>query len=88
MVLSADGFIVTNNHVVATAQGSTVTVIFADGKKASAKIVGTDPRTDLAVVKADRGQRPARPPRSAAAPRWRSATPCWRSAARSAWRAR
>jgi putative serine protease PepD len=53
VVISADGFIVTNNHVVATAQGDTVTVIFADGKKASAKIVGTDPRTDLAVVKAD-----------------------------------
>ena len=52
MILSADGYIVTNNHVVATAQGTTVTVIFADGKKATATIVGTDPRTDLAVVKA------------------------------------
>jgi putative serine protease PepD len=52
VILSTDGYIVTNNHVVATAQGSTVTVIFADGKKASATIVGTDPRTDLAVVKA------------------------------------
>ncbi|WP_213008400.1 S1C family serine protease, partial [Paractinoplanes toevensis] len=52
VVLTADGYIVTNNHVVATATGSTVTVIFADGKKASATIVGTDPRTDLAVVKA------------------------------------
>jgi putative serine protease PepD len=53
VVLTADGYIVTNNHVVATAQGDTVTVIFADGKKAQAKIVGTDPRTDLAVIKAD-----------------------------------
>ena len=53
VVLTADGFIVTNNHVVATAQGSNVTVIFADGKKSSARIVGTDPRTDLAVVKVD-----------------------------------
>jgi putative serine protease PepD len=52
VILSTDGYIVTNNHVVATAQGSTVTVIFADGKKATATIVGTDPRTDLAVVKA------------------------------------
>jgi putative serine protease PepD len=52
VVLTADGYIVTNNHVVATAQGGTVTVIFADGKKASATIVGTDPRTDLAVVRA------------------------------------
>ncbi|MET8150391.1 trypsin-like peptidase domain-containing protein [Actinoplanes sp. NPDC049668] len=53
VVLTADGYIVTNNHVVATAQGDTVTVIFADGKKADAKIVGTDPRTDLAVIKAE-----------------------------------
>jgi len=52
VILSADGYIVTNNHVVATAQGDSVTVIFADGKKATASIVGTDPRTDLAVVKA------------------------------------
>ncbi|HEX9999199.1 MAG TPA: trypsin-like peptidase domain-containing protein [Actinoplanes sp.] len=51
VVRSADGYIVTNNHVVATAQAGTVTVIFADGKKAEAKVVGTDPRTDLAVVK-------------------------------------
>jgi putative serine protease PepD len=53
VVISADGYIVTNNHVVATAGGESVTVIFADGKKATAKIVGTDPRTDLAVIKAD-----------------------------------
>jgi putative serine protease PepD len=52
VILSTDGSIVTNNHVVATAQGTTVTVIFADGKKATATITGTDPRTDLAVVKA------------------------------------
>ncbi|MCU7724511.1 trypsin-like peptidase domain-containing protein [Actinoplanes sp. KI2] len=52
VITSADGYIVTNNHVVATAQGDKVTVIFADGKKATATIVGTDPRTDLAVVKA------------------------------------
>jgi putative serine protease PepD len=51
VVISTDGYIVTNNHVVATAQGDTVTVIFADGKKANASIVGTDPRTDLAVIK-------------------------------------
>jgi putative serine protease PepD len=52
VILSADGYILTNNHVVATAQGTTVQVIFADGKKATATIVGTDARTDLAVVKA------------------------------------
>src|SRR4051794_13672462 len=52
VILTADGYIVTNNHVVATAQGNTVQVVFANGKKATATIVGTDPRTDLAVVKA------------------------------------
>ncbi|MCO8272193.1 trypsin-like peptidase domain-containing protein [Actinoplanes sp. TRM 88003] len=51
VVISTDGYVVTNNHVVATAQGDKVTVIFADGKKAEATIVGTDPRTDLAVIK-------------------------------------
>ncbi|MET0493825.1 MAG: trypsin-like peptidase domain-containing protein [Actinoplanes sp.] len=52
VIVTAEGYIVTNNHVVATATGDTVTVIFADGKKAEAKIVGTDPKTDLAVIKA------------------------------------
>ncbi|MEU4790451.1 trypsin-like peptidase domain-containing protein [Micromonospora tulbaghiae] len=52
VILSADGFVLTNNHVVAGAGGDTVRVVFADGKSASAKIVGTDPKTDLAVVRA------------------------------------
>jgi putative serine protease PepD len=52
VVLSADGSILTNNHVVATAQGGTMRVIFSDGKSANATVVGTDPKTDLAVVKA------------------------------------
>lgn len=52
VIISADGFVLTNNHVVATAEGKTVNVIFADGKKTTATIVGTDPRTDLAVIKA------------------------------------
>jgi len=52
VVMSADGYIVTNNHVVAGARGDTVSVTFNSGKKVQASIVGTDPRTDLAVVKA------------------------------------
>ncbi|MGX1614479.1 trypsin-like peptidase domain-containing protein [Micromonospora chalcea] len=52
VILSADGFVLTNNHVVAGAGGDTVRVVFANGKSASAKIVGTDPKTDLAVVQA------------------------------------
>lgn len=52
VIMSADGYIVTNNHVVSGARGDTVTVTFNSGKKVQATIVGTDPRTDLAVVKA------------------------------------
>ncbi|MDY7086027.1 MAG: trypsin-like peptidase domain-containing protein [Actinomycetota bacterium] len=51
VVITDSGYIVTNNHVVASAQGNKATVIFADGKKSEATIVGTDERTDLAVVK-------------------------------------
>jgi len=62
VILTADGYIVTNNHVVATAQGGSVQVIFANGKKATATVVGTDARTDLAVVKATNvsGLKPAK----------------------------
>ncbi|MCX4470233.1 trypsin-like peptidase domain-containing protein [Micromonospora sp. NBC_01655] len=52
VILSADGYVLTNNHVVASAGGDTVRVVFANGKSAEAKIVGTDPKTDLAVVQA------------------------------------
>ncbi|WP_036323161.1 S1C family serine protease [Microbispora sp. ATCC PTA-5024] len=52
VILSADGLILTNNHVVADAQGGTVTVKFSDGKTASAVVKGTDPTTDLAVIQA------------------------------------
>jgi putative serine protease PepD len=61
VVLSADGYVLTNNHVVATAGGDTVNVVFANGESARARIVGTDPKTDLAVVKAEgvSGRQPA-----------------------------
>ncbi|MEV7833881.1 trypsin-like peptidase domain-containing protein [Streptomyces subrutilus] len=49
IVLTADGEIVTNNHVVDGA--SQVQVTTSDGKKYSAKIVGTDPDKDLALIK-------------------------------------
>jgi putative serine protease PepD len=51
VVFNKDGYIVTNNHVVSGAQGKTVQVIFSDGKSATASIVGTDAKTDLAVVR-------------------------------------
>jgi len=50
-VISADGYIVTNNHVVENA--TKVTVAFDDGNELDAKVIGTDPRTDLAVLKVE-----------------------------------
>ncbi len=49
VIIRSDGYIVTNNHVVENA--ATVRVTLADGAHADADIVGTDPDTDLAVVK-------------------------------------
>lgn len=53
MVITSAGAILTNNHVVAGAAngGAKIQVKFADGKTASATVVGTDPATDLAVIK-------------------------------------
>jgi len=53
MVLSQDGLLLTNNHVVeAAANGGTVTAVFQDGATAPAQIVGRDPSFDLAVLRA------------------------------------
>lgn len=55
-IVSEDGYIVTNNHVVENA--TKVNVTFNNGKKYTAKVVGTDPKTDLAVVKIDEKKLP------------------------------
>lgn len=52
-IISDDGFILTNNHVVAGS--SDIFVTLTDGKEHRAKIVGTDDRTDLALLKIDAG---------------------------------
>ena len=49
--ITADGYAVTNNHVVDKAQ--TVEITADDGKTYSAKVIGTDARTDLALIKVD-----------------------------------
>ncbi|MFT0861567.1 Do family serine endopeptidase [Ancylobacter sp. G4_0304] len=49
--ISADGYVVTNNHVVDGA--SEVDVTLTDGKSYTAKVIGTDPRTDVALLKVD-----------------------------------
>ena len=48
-VISADGYVVTNNHVIKG--GSQITVVFDEKNKYDAKLVGADPRTDLALLK-------------------------------------
>ena len=52
IILSSDGEILTNNHVVEAASGGTMAVSFNDGSTAPASVVGTDPLTDLAVIQA------------------------------------
>ncbi len=54
--ISGDGYIVTNNHVVDHA--SEVTVTTAEGKSMSAKVIGVDSKTDLALLKAEGGNFP------------------------------
>lgn len=51
VILRQDGFIVTNNHLVGNA--GTITVTLEDGKKLNASLVGSDPASDIAVVKID-----------------------------------
>jgi serine protease Do len=48
-VISEDGFVVTNNHVVEGADK--IVVVFEDGTELEAKLIGRDPKTDLALVK-------------------------------------
>ena len=49
--ISGDGYAVTNNHVVQNAENVQVTT--DDGKTYTAKVIGTDPRSDLALIKVD-----------------------------------
>lgn len=51
VIISPDGYIVTNNHVVENADKISVT--FNNKKELTAEVVGTDPRTDLALIKVD-----------------------------------
>lgn len=53
VILTSDGYILTNNHVVSAASGGgTITVVFYTKKSVPATVVGTDPQSDLAVIKA------------------------------------
>ncbi|AQG81241.1 Do family serine endopeptidase [Spirosoma montaniterrae] len=57
VIISKDGYIVTNNHVVQDAD--VVEVIMTDKRSFKAKVIGTDPLTDLAVIKVDATNLPA-----------------------------
>ncbi len=48
VIVSNDGYILTNNHVVANADS--ITVRFSDGRSMGAKVVGADPKSDIAVI--------------------------------------
>jgi serine protease Do len=54
VIIHQDGYVLTNNHVVENAEK--ITIKFDEKHKVPARIVGTDPKTDLAVLKIDKGQ--------------------------------
>ncbi len=53
VIVSADGYIATNNHVVEEAAEGGIDVVLGDKSRYKARLVGTDPTTDLAVIKID-----------------------------------
>jgi Do/DeqQ family serine protease len=61
VVVSADGFVVTNNHVLGEGRIDKVTVSFADRRELEATIIGVDTWTDLALLKVDAANLPVIP---------------------------
>lgn len=59
VIVRSDGYILTNNHVIAQAEH--IVVALNDGRRAEARVVGTDPDTDLAVIKIQLDQLPVLP---------------------------
>jgi len=56
VVITPDGYILTNSHVVHEASG--LTIVFPDGSDSPASVVGEDPATDLAVIRCERNDLP------------------------------
>ncbi len=57
VIVSPEGYVLTNNHVVD--RMNEIEVMLSDGRRARAKVIGTDPETDLAVLKIDLERLPA-----------------------------
>lgn len=57
VIMSADGFVLTNNHVIKGADE--IVVAMRDGREANAKVIGTDPDSDLALLKIEISNLPA-----------------------------
>ncbi len=57
VIISTDGYILTNNHVVAEADE--LKVQLTDDREFTAKVIGTDPKTDIAIIKIDADKLPA-----------------------------
>ena len=53
-VISEDGYVVTNNHVIESADE--ITIEFSSGEELVAKVIGTDPKTDIALLKVEASQ--------------------------------
>jgi putative serine protease PepD len=58
-VIRSDGYVLTNNHVVAIATGGKIEVVFNDGTRLKGEVVGTNPEYDIAVVKVAKKGLPA-----------------------------
>ena len=56
VILSPQGYVLTNHHVVADADE--IELLLADGRSLSAKVIGSDPESDLAVLRVDAGELP------------------------------
>lgn len=59
VIVRPDGYILTNNHVIA--QADQIVVALQDGRRAVAKVIGTDPDTDIAVIKIELDKLPVLP---------------------------
>ncbi|MEQ1369721.1 trypsin-like peptidase domain-containing protein [Acinetobacter schindleri] len=59
VIVRTDGYILTNNHVIA--QADQIIVALNDGRRAEAEVIGTDPDTDLAVIKIELDKLPVLP---------------------------